>query len=96
MVNLAGRQNLKTLALLIVAFWLGDYRRCIEIVQTAAKNLKFSDVRYTFVLYPVQTMIDAQTLRNLDRACGKTNLSRYEFLREALMEKIEGVRKTSS
>jgi hypothetical protein len=45
--------------------------------------------------YDVKTTLTAPQLTKLDRACEKQNLSRYAFLRKAVMEKIERDRKSS-
>jgi len=45
--------------------------------------------------YLVKTTLTAPQLARLEWACAKQNLSRYEFLRIAVMEKVERDRKTS-
>jgi hypothetical protein len=92
------KEKLVVFGLLAANFFLGNYETCINLVKTAPlleKAFKRKGDPMYIVLYPVQTNLPKQDLDRLDRTCDKLHLSRYEFVRQAIKEKIENVRKNA-
>jgi predicted RNase H-like HicB family nuclease len=67
--------------------------RAIEELRTdewVAEAIGKGDVAVLFSLAPEEEAFDPETLKAIDQAAEKRGLSRVEFLRETVLEKIAG------